>query len=74
MFSGGVIGNCVCFSDHRAFSQLRDRLCGEAYDLGSSFADAENHIAESREKQILQYVNADSIILMYNNSRSLGST
>ena len=24
---GGVIG--MCFRDHRAFSQLRDRLCGE---------------------------------------------
>ena len=39
-----VIGNCMCFSDHRAFIQLRDRLDDEAYDLGSNFADAEKHV------------------------------
>ena len=41
---GGVSGHCMCISDHRAFSQLRDRLYGEAYYLGRSFADAEKHI------------------------------
>ena len=27
---GGVIGNSVCFSGHRSFSQLRDRLYGDS--------------------------------------------
>ena len=72
---GGVIG--MCFFDHHAFSQLRDKLCGEAYDLGSSFGDAEYIFLETDvtgKKEILQYVNTDPITPRYNNSRSLGST
>ena len=60
------------------FIHLRDRLCGEAYDLGSSIADAEKHVfvrdRYSRKIQILQYFNTDSVILLYNKSRSLEST
>ena len=57
----------MCFSDHRAFSQLRDRLCGEAYDLGSRFADAEKHVfvrdKHSREKN--RYYNMSTLTLLY---------
>ena len=50
LWVGGVIGNCICFPDHRASRQLRNRLCGEACDLGSSFADAEKHILFETKK------------------------
>ena len=52
MFSGwaeSLVTACAFLTIARS-GQLRDRLCGEAYDLGSSFADAENHIDREQGK------------------------
>ena len=61
-----VIGNCMCFSDHRAFNQLRDRLCGRPMILDAVLQMWRSIFLFETDKNMLLRIckNASKIILL----------